>query len=230
MHLDAQTVIEYGTRILIIFMVLPIHELAHAWMAERCGDYTAKYMGRLTMNPLAHIDPIGAILLVFTGFGWAKPVPVNPLHFKHYRRDMALTALAGPVSNLIVAAVSMIVLRVLLGVSDDYMMKNGIIYYITGTNNTGLYYAIWLFYFLVTINIGLAVFNLIPVPPLDGSRIVSYFTSAKYERILAENQLIISIVFMALLFSGILSRPLGFIDGKLFDLFALATNWIEALV
>ena len=230
MHLDAQRVIEYGTRILIIFMVLPIHEFAHAWTAYKCGDRTAMYKGRLTMNPLAHIDPIGAILLVLTGFGWAKPVPINPLRFKHYRRDYALTALAGPVSNMIVAFLAMIALRITLGLSDDYYMKSGTLYYIAGTNNTGMYYAILFLYFLVSINIGLAIFNMIPIPPLDGSKVISYFTSAKYERFLAENQMMINIIFIVLLCSRALTVPLGWLNGLVFDLYALVTNWIEALV
>lgn len=228
--LDAQTIIEYGARILIIFMVLPIHEFAHAWSAYKCGDRTAMYKGRLTLNPLAHIDPIGALLLLFTGYGWAKPVPVNPLSFKHYRRDYALVAAAGPISNLIVAFVAMIGLRVLLGMSSDYSMEDGILYYMTGTENTGMYYTVLFFYFIVTVNIGLAIFNLIPVPPLDGSKIVSYFTSAKYDMFLAQNQMIIYIIFMALLFTGILDIPLDFLRNGVFDLFAFATNWIERVV
>ncbi len=228
--LDAQTIIEYGARILIIFMVLPIHEFAHAWSAYKCGDRTAMYKGRLTLNPLAHIDPIGALLLLFTGYGWAKPVPVNPLSFKHYRRDYALVAAAGPISNLIVAFVAMIGLRVLLGMSSDYSMEDGILYYMTGTENTGMYYTVLFFYFIVTVNIGLAIFNLIPVPPLDGSKIVSYFTSAKYDMFLAQNQMIIYIIFMALLFTGILDIPLNFLRNGVFDLFAFATNWIERVV
>ncbi len=228
--LDAQTIIEYGARILIIFMVLPIHEFAHAWSAYKCGDRTAMYKGRLTLNPLAHIDPIGALLLLFTGYGWAKPVPVNPLSFKHYRRDYALVAAAGPISNLIVAFVAMIGLRVLLGMSGDYYMEDGILYYMTGTENTGMYYTVLFFYFIVTVNIGLAIFNLIPVPPLDGSKIVSYFTSAKYDMFLAQNQMIIYFIFMALLFTGILDIPLNFLRNGVFDLFAFATNWIERIV
>lgn len=228
--LDAQTIIEYGARIIIIFMVLPIHEFAHAWVALKCGDRTAMYKGRLTLNPLAHIDPIGAILLLFTGYGWAKPVPINPLSFKHYRRDYALTAAAGPISNIIVAFIAMIVLRILLGVSDNYMMEDGVLYYITGTNNTGMYYAVTFFYFIVLVNIGLAVFNLIPVPPLDGSKIISYFTSAKYEMFLAQNQMIIYVIFMALLFVGILDVPLDFLRNLIFDLMTFSTNWLEALV
>lgn len=227
--LDYYDIIQYGSRILIIFMILPIHEFAHAWTAYKCGDRTAMYKGRLTLNPLAHIDPIGALLLLFTGFGWAKPVPINPLSFKKYRRDYALTALAGPVSNLIVAFIAMIGLRVVVAHSEHYLISEGSLMQWAGTEMASIDYAVLILYFIVVINIGLAIFNLIPVPPLDGSKIVSYFTSAKYEMFLAQNQMMISIIFMALLFTGILAVPMGFCRDLVFRLYALATNWIEAL-
>ena len=109
--MNPSTILKYVVRIIIIFTILPIHEYAHAWAAKKLGDDTALYSGRLTLNPLAHIDPIGAILLFFTGFGWAKPVPVNPMRFKKSRKGMALTALAGPASNLIVAFIVLIIDR-----------------------------------------------------------------------------------------------------------------------
>ena len=112
--MNPSTILKYVVRIIIIFTILPIHEYAHAWAAKKLGDDTALYSGRLTLNPLAHIDPIGAILLFFTGFGWAKPVPVNPMRFKKSRKGMALTALAGPASNLIVAFIALIILRFIL--------------------------------------------------------------------------------------------------------------------
>lgn len=228
--MNAQTITEYGSRLIIIFMILPIHEFAHAWSAYKLGDNTALYKGRLTMNPLAHIDPIGAICLLFTGYGWAKPVPINPLKFKHYRRDIALTAMAGPLSNLIVAFVGTIGLQTVVAMNDNYEIRDGIIYYIVGTNDTPAYYAILLLYFVVVVNIGLAVFNLIPVPPLDGSRILSYFTPAKYDKFLVQNQVIIYIVFLALVVSGILSIPLGFLRDLIFDLYLFLTGWVPKLV
>ncbi len=228
--MNAQTITEYGSRLIIIFMILPIHEFAHAWSAYKLGDNTAMYKGRLTMNPLAHIDPIGAICLLFTGYGWAKPVPINPLKFKHYRRDIALTAMAGPLSNLIVAFVGTIGLQTVVAMNDSYEIRDGIIYYIVGTNDTPAYYAILLLYFVVVVNIGLAVFNLIPVPPLDGSRILSYFTPAKYDKFLVQNQMIISIVFLALVVTGVLSIPLGFLRDLIFDLYLFLTGWVPKLV
>lgn len=228
--MDAKTIIEYGARIMIIFMVLPIHEFAHAYAAYKLGDNTAMYKGRLTINPLAHIDIFGAVCLLFTGFGWAKPVPINPLKFKKYRRDTALTALAGPLSNLIVAFVAMVGMRIVVAMNDDFWFRGIELWYYQGSQNTPVYYAIMLLYFIVTINIGLAIFNLIPIPPLDGSKILSYFTSARYEMFLAKNQMVISIVFLAVMFSGILSRPLSFLGNKVFDFYLSATNWVETLV
>ena len=104
-----QLLIGLGTRLLIIFFVLPVHECAHGWAAERLGDHTAREQGRLTLNPMAHLDPFGALFLVLFGFGWAKPVPVNPFYFKNRKSGMALTALAGPLSNLLMALISAVV-------------------------------------------------------------------------------------------------------------------------
>ena len=98
--------------IFVVFCTLPIHEYAHAWMSTRLGDDTARLSGRLTLNPLAHIDPIGAVMILLIGFGYAKPVPVNMRNFKNPKRDMALTALAGPVSNLLMALFFMVIYNI----------------------------------------------------------------------------------------------------------------------
>ena len=150
-----------------ILFALTIHELAHGWVAWRLGDPTAKMMGRLTLNPLKHLDPIGTIALFLFRFGWAKPVPINPSYFRNPNRDMALSALAGPGANLLTAAAAGLLLRV--------MHLTGI-----GINE---FPAMILQYF-VMFNIILCFFNLIPIPPLDGSRLVYYFLppdlAAKY--------------------------------------------------
>lgn len=218
---DVYDIIQYGTRILIIFMILPLHEYAHAWMAKKQGDDTALYSGRLTLNPIAHIDPIGALFLLLTGFGWAKPVPINPLRFKNQRKGIAITAAAGPISNLIAAFLSMILLKVLL-LTPFY--ENLYIDFAAGESN--MIYIIHVIYYFVEINIGLAIFNLIPIPPLDGSKIVSYFTTAKFDRFIMQYQQIIYILFIFLLFSPILRTPLMFIRGAVYDLFNLMTSFI----
>jgi len=134
---------------------LSFHEFAHAWMAEKCGDNTAARMGRLTLNPMAHLDMMGSLMILFVGFGWAKPVPVDARNLKNPRTDMMKVAAAGPVSNLLLAMVAGMVLRFMNG---------------TGLLTDSIF--ILLIYF-TRINIALAVFNLIPVAPLDGSQIFS---------------------------------------------------------
>jgi len=134
---------------------LSFHEFAHAWMAEKCGDNTAARMGRLTLNPMAHLDMMGSLMILFVGFGWAKPVPVDGSNLRNPRTDMMKVAAAGPVSNLLLAMVAGLVLRFMNG---------------TGLFTDSIF--ILLIYF-TRINIALAVFNLIPVAPLDGSQIFS---------------------------------------------------------
>jgi len=173
-------------RIIPALFCITIHELAHGFVASKLGDNTAKSMGRLTLNPIKHIDPIGLLMMLMVGFGWAKPVPVNMYNFKHPKWYMALTALAGPVSNLILAAIVMFILGLIstpLGIirflGHDYIVNAtevGIIIYTVVS-------------FMVFLNIALAVFNMLPIPPLDGSKVVlsllpekQYFTVMKYER------------------------------------------------
>ena len=134
---------------------LSFHEFAHAWMASRCGDNTAARMGRLTLNPMAHLDTMGSLMILFVGFGWAKPVPVDGRLLRNPRIDMMKVAAAGPVSNLILAMIAGMILRFLNG---------------TGLLNEAV--LVLLLYF-TRINIALAVFNMIPVAPLDGSQIFS---------------------------------------------------------
>ena len=134
---------------------LSFHEFAHAWMASRCGDNTAARMGRLTLNPMAHLDTMGSLMILFVGFGWAKPVPVDGRLLRNPRVDMMKVAAAGPVSNLILALIAGMILRFLNG---------------TGLLNEAV--LVLLLYF-TRINIALAVFNMIPVAPLDGSQIFS---------------------------------------------------------
>jgi len=138
-----------------LMFALSFHEFAHAWMAEKCGDSTAARMGRLTLNPMAHLDMMGSLMILFVGFGWAKPVPVDGRNLRNPRTDMMKVAAAGPVSNLLLAMVAGMVLRFMNG---------------TGLLTDSIF--ILLIYF-TRINIALAVFNLIPVAPLDGSQIFS---------------------------------------------------------
>ena len=225
MNLDSIDVLQIITKILIIFLVLPIHECAHAWAAHKMGDETAAYSGRLTLNPLAHIDILGALCLLITGFGWAKPVPINPLKFKKQRFGIAITAAAGPLSNLAVSFIAMIIYRIVLS------LPGGSGYFLSSAGDiTGGFFILYILQFFILVNIGLAIFNLIPIPPLDGSKIISYFTSAKLDRWIYEHQLIVNAVFFAVIITGILSKPLNIIGGYVYDLFWFITNFIPKLM
>ncbi|MFZ2024784.1 MAG: site-2 protease family protein [Microgenomates group bacterium] len=149
--------------IIIAFVfALTIHEFAHAWVSDRLGDPTARLMGRLTLNPKAHLDPIGTLMILFASFGWAKPVPFDPFNLKNPRRDTMLISLAGPVANLLGASISAILLRLFLLIpTSSSLMLEGIV--------TFLVTVLMMF---VILNVNLAIFNLIPIHPLDGFKIV----------------------------------------------------------
>jgi Zn-dependent protease len=153
----------------IITILLPIHEFAHAWSAYKLGDHTAKNYGRLTLNPFAHIDPLGAICMFLMPFGWAKPVPVVPYNASRkitQRQFIALTAAAGPVSNFLFALVFVIIGKIIAAASGDY-------------GNEGIRWLLYFFFSTASMSIWLGVFNLIPVPPLDGSKILMFFLNNK---------------------------------------------------
>lgn len=208
------TIISLMARIFVVFCILPIHEYAHAYVATRLGDQTARLSGRLTLNPIAHIDPIGAIMIVLVGFGYAKPVPVNPNNFKDKKKGMAITAAAGPISNLIMAVLFMLLSNSALAVNAS----------LGGTNMTADIARLF-FSFAARVNISLAVFNLLPIPPLDGSRIIGLIIPSKYYfQIMQYERYIIMAVF-ALIFFGVLDGPLEFLVGKVM----WVVNWLAGL-
>ncbi|MBI2889786.1 MAG: site-2 protease family protein [Nitrospirae bacterium] len=196
----------------IILLALTLHELGHAWVAERCGDRTARLAGRMTFNPMAHIDPLGLILLFVLNFGWARPVPVNPAHLRNPRRDMILVAAAGPAANLLLAFLSAVGLRLLL---QFFSGEGG-----TGHLQTGL---MVMLQGSILINLYLMVFNLLPIPPLDGSRVLAnslpYTYRPAYERWAAQGPMIlfglffISYVANIRVFGFLLDRPVMWLQG-----------------
>lgn len=156
----------------VILFALTIHELAHGWVAYRLGDPTAKYAGRLTLNPISHLDPIGTLMLFLVHFGWAKPVPVDPSYFKDPKRGMLLVALAGPGANMVLAFLSGLVIR--------YMNANPGPF-ITGALGPSFVTMIFL---SLQINLALAIFNLLPIPPLDGSKVLYGLLPSEYNHII----------------------------------------------
>lgn len=211
-----------------VLLSLSFHEFAHAWVAYKLGDPTARNLGRLTLNPLKHIDPIGALCMLFFRFGWAKPVPINMRRFKNPRVGMAISAAAGPISNLILALVSAVVYVPLhihiVGRTTNTVYLYGMIQGAPTSINLQLA-LLTMVGTLHILNVSLALFNLIPINPLDGSRIVHLFLPPKVYFWLMNNEKYIYIALLALLWTGILSTPLSiaanFISGGMLKLINL---------
>lgn len=204
------------TEILLVFAIvlfsLSAHEAAHAYAAKKLGDYTAYYQGRVTLNPLKHLNPFGALSMLLVGIGWANPVPINPANFKNPRKGMMLSSLAGPLSNLCIAVIS-----TFCGSLSNFIYK---LVAANGGMTEGLYYVFYalviFFYYAAYLNFSLAVFNLIPCPPFDGSRIFFYFLPKswyfkvmRYERYLG-----LAVLILILVLSRFGIYPVAFIaDG-----------------
>lgn len=195
-----EAVIVILSRAFVVFCCLPFHELAHGWAAYKLGDDTAKRQGRLTFNPIAHLNPIGTIMIFLFGIGYAQPVEINMRKLKNPKRDMALTALAGPGANIVLAFIFTFI---------AYLLKT-----VLPLSNVSLY-VVMFFFFAADINVTLAVFNLLPIPPLDGSKVLAavlpykqYIKYMQYERY-------IMIGLIVLLFTGFLDKAIIFLSDKL---------------
>lgn len=206
------TILLYIVRAVVMLVAIPVHEAAHAFASWKLGDSTAKDYGRLSLNPMAHFDLMGALCMIFVGVGWAKPVPTNPGRFKNPKAGMAISASAGPVSNILLAFLSVLLYKVVY-----YTMPNADIW------------GFVLFFLLnmASMNLMLAVFNLLPVPPFDGSRLITvflperlYFGVMKYER-----QLMMGMFLLLIL--GVLDVPLDLLNDLLWNGLMWATSFVD---
>ena len=181
-----------------ILIALTFHEFAHAWVAYKLGDNTPKYQGRINLNPLSHIDPVGFVFLIVAGFGWGKPVQIDPRNFNgkySISKAEAIVSAAGPIMNFILAFVFLIIYYLLFSVTniiDELSMQWQLIIY-------------QLILYTISINIGLGVFNLIPIPPLDGSKILMHFLPYNAKQWFYNNQQIFYIIFVVIWISGLSS-------------------------
>ncbi len=199
-----------------ILLALTVHEVAHGWMAMKLGDPTARNLGRLTLNPLKHLDPVGTLCMVLFHFGWARPVPINSRYFKKPRRDMALTALAGPVSNILMGTVGILLYCIFVTIFNAHP-ATGFLFNIQMS-------VIMLLRYFYSLNLSLAVFNLLPVPPLDGSRIFLVFLPPKMYFGIMQSERYIQMGLMILLYLGFLNGILSFfVNGLAKGIFALVT-------
>jgi Zn-dependent protease len=204
------------TEVLIVLVVLisslSVHEAAHAFAADRLGDPTARHLGRLSLNPAVHVDPIGTLLFPLIAYvtgvpliGWAKPVPVDPRYLKHPKRDFALIAAAGPASNLVMAAIGAIALSVMRGAAGPGDFVGGAV---TGP-------LLPLFFTFAIVNVLLAVFNMIPVPPLDGGNVLLGLLPASSARLVERLRPYGILILYALMLTGALNAILGPVVGYL---------------
>jgi len=206
--------LSFSLRILAVLICIMVHELCHGLAAYVLGDPTAKANHRLSLNPIRHIDPFGLLMMIVVGFGWAKPVPIDPRYFKKPKSGMAITALAGPLSNFILAFLSTVAYQALSAVIATQGVTPGLLQL---AEFIGM---------LIVLNIGLGIFNLIPFPPLDGSKILGiilpermYFSLMRYEQYGM-------LILMAILWLGFLDGPLSFLRSGVTDLLFSSTDFV----
>jgi len=223
-------VLDIALSLVAVFAAIVFHEVSHGYVAYRLGDPTPKVRGRLTLNPLAHVDLIGTILiplaLVVMGsrflFGWAKPVPINPNYFRKPFKGMLYVAIAGPATNLTLALITAGVGRLTLGA-----VPNSLLFYGQTFGAYLLQAVFYLFGFFVIINVVLAVFNMIPIPPLDGSRVLTYFLPPEGKRVMLTLERYGFLILLALILLGGISGLLNLTSGLWRGL--LGIRWLAAL-
>lgn len=207
---DFSQLLSVALGVIPALICITLHELCHGYTAYRLGDMTAKRMGRLTLNPIKHLDIMGLLMMVVFHVGWAKPVPVDMRNFRNPKRDMALTALAGPVSNIIIAVV--------------FLFLYGLLYRILRVSSAA-YYLLQLVELTAYMSIGLAVFNLIPVPPLDGSKVLFSVLSNRGYMKLMHYERYGSVIMLLLVATGILGKPLSAVIAFLYDKLFIFAQW-----
>jgi len=214
--LDAESLVQLLTRYACLLFALCFHEAAHAWTADRCGDPSARLLGRVTMNPIKHMDPIGTVvmplMIMMSGmpflFGWAKPVPFNPINLRNMRRDPVLIAMAGPASNVLLTLITIVLIRILLLLGDAGVLSSAV-----------FGQALTFFAYFAMINLVLAIFNMIPVPPLDGHYLLNYFLPPSGQQMMQQ------IGPMGILIAILVARPvLGFVFPPLYDVVLTAAG------
>ena len=214
----------------VMLMALSVHESAHGYAAYKLGDPTARNLGRITLNPIKHFDLFGFLSMLVFHIGWAKPVPINARHFKNPRRDFAIVGAAGPLSNICLAVIHLLLLRLVMYFAKDALIKGTLP---EGTGLTVLSLIVYILYVGVAMNIILAIFNLIPIPPFDGSRIFYaflppkwYFGVMKYERYIMMGCIIL---FFGLSYLGLnpLMRLENWIINGLFKITGMGSGTVE---
>ncbi len=200
--MDLSALVSLVSQVVAALICIIFHECAHGFAADRLGDHTARHRGRLSWNPLRHIDPFGLLMMVVAGVGWAKPVPVNPNNFKHPKRGMALTALAGPVANFLLAIICLLIGNGLIILGQRI---------VAGTVASSVFL---FFYRLIlrmsVLNVGLALFNLIPIPPLDGAKVLfSFLPDQVYFKVMQYERYIMLVLFLVVAVGGVFDDPLN---------------------
>lgn len=219
-HMNWSSLLDLLLRVAAVLICIMIHEVSHGLAAYLLGDPTAKAQHRLSLNPLRHIDPLGALMMLLVGFGWAKPVPVDMRYFKKPKSGMAITALAGPVSNFVLAYLALLICYVIIGVAVR-----------TGAAATSLLQGALDFCTLTArLSIGLGVFNLIPFPPLDGSKVVGAFLPDRVYYKILRYEFAGMFVLMALLWLGVLDGPLYAVRSWITDLLLTGARWPYFLI
>ena len=214
--LNSELLFLWGLRLAVLLICLPVHEFAHAWAAHKLGDNTAAGLGRLTLNPFVHLDVIGSAMILLMGFGWAKPVPVDARYFRQPKRDMAIVAFAGPLANIIMAIIMMSAAKIII-----HTHHPGSSFPAVG--------AVQVLSIMLSINLVLAVFNLLPIPPLDGSKLLGallpeeqYFRIMHYERFGFP-------ILIALVVTGALSGIIGWGRSHLLSFVYFVTTPIDMI-